>query len=88
MRRMTVEGFNFPLRTDESFLARVTPHHNLADSSLKDVHTGMVSQFRLYALHLVYVDIVKRMISFLFSPPFCFEKALERAYAIDLVSDV
>ncbi len=33
-------------------------------------------------------DTVNSVLDDVFSPPFCFEKALERAYAIDLVSDV
>ncbi|KAK3925586.1 Halomucin [Frankliniella fusca] len=66
MNRMTFIGINYPLRTDDSFLARDTPHHHNGISPLEIVGTGMVSQFRLDAMHLVYVGVVKRMLSFLF----------------------
>ncbi|KAK3907200.1 Halomucin [Frankliniella fusca] len=66
MNRMTFIGINYPLRTDDSFLARETPHHHNGISPLEIVGTGMVSQFQLDAMHLVYVGVVKRMLSFLF----------------------
>lgn len=65
MARMTV-GVDHQLRTDESFRARETPHHYRGLSPLEEIGTGMVSQFRLDAMHLVYLGVVKRMLSFLF----------------------
>ncbi|KAK3920523.1 Supervillin [Frankliniella fusca] len=66
MARMTFMGFDHPLRTDQSFLARENPNHHKDNSPLEILDTGMVSQFRLDSLHLVYVGVVKRMVSFLF----------------------
>lgn len=52
-------------RTDESF--HNNHYHHVGNSILEDIGTGMVSQFRLDALHLVYLGVVKRMLNFLIS---------------------
>jgi hypothetical protein len=65
MGRLTFVGVDFPLRTDQSFQAQETPHHHNGRSPLENIGTGMVSQFRLDAMHLVYCGVVKRIISFL-----------------------
>lgn len=41
------------LRTDESFRTRSNIFHHTGNSPLERIPTGMVSQFRLDALHLV-----------------------------------
>lgn len=56
-----------PCRTDKSFCNRNNPYHHVGNSILQDIGTGMVSQFRLDALHLVYLGVVKRMLNFLIS---------------------
>lgn len=45
---------NQPLRTDESFRNREQPQHHEGISPLERLGTGLVSQFRLDAMHLLY----------------------------------
>lgn len=52
---------------DESFRNRENPYHHVGNSILEDIGIDMVSQFRLDALHLVYLGVVKRMLHFLIS---------------------
>lgn len=52
------------LRTDESFRIRTNIFHHTNNSPLERIPTGMVSQFRLDALHLVYAGVWKRWLSF------------------------
>lgn len=54
-------------RTDKSFRNRDNPQHHVNNSILEDIGVGMVSQFYLDALHLVYLGVVKRMLNFLIS---------------------
>lgn len=52
------------LRTDESFRIRSNILHHTGDSPLERIPTGMVSQFRLNALHLIYAGVWKRWLTF------------------------
>lgn len=63
--RMCFFEQNCPRRTDESFRNRDNPYHHVGNSILENIGIGMVSQFRLDALHLVYLGVVKRMLNFL-----------------------
>ncbi|XP_071575972.1 uncharacterized protein [Temnothorax nylanderi] len=65
--RMCFFEQNCPRRTDESFRNRDNPRHHNGNSILEDIGIGMVSQFRLDVLHLVYLGVVKRMLYFLIS---------------------
>lgn len=49
-------------RNDYSFLQQTQPQHHQGHSILKRINTGMVSQFRLDNLHLVYLGVFKRLI--------------------------
>lgn len=66
-KRMCYFDQNCLHRTDESLRNRANPNHHIGYSILEDIEIGMVSQFRLDPLHLVYLDVVKRMLSFLIS---------------------
>lgn len=64
--RTTYASINFNLRTDESFRDRVNPlHHRDGRSPLENNNTGMVSQFRLDSLHLIFLGVFKRWLSFI-----------------------
>ncbi|XP_024874430.1 uncharacterized protein LOC112456256 isoform X1 [Temnothorax curvispinosus] len=52
------------LRTDESFRTRSNIFHHTGNSPLERIPTGMVSQFRLDALHLVWAGVWKRWLTF------------------------
>lgn len=64
--RTTYTRVNYTLRTDESFRARANPqHHNPGRSPLEDINAGMVSQFRLDPLHLIFLGVFKRWLTFI-----------------------
>jgi len=63
--RIIFENVNCELRTDDSFRRRDNPGHHNGNSSLENINTGMVSQFRLDPLHLVYLGVFKRFLSYL-----------------------
>lgn len=52
------------LRTDESFRNREQPEHHEGTSPLERLGTGLVSQFRLDAMHLLYIGVFKRLLHF------------------------
>lgn len=62
--RMTYPNLNESLRTDESFINREQPnHHRHNDQSpLEELGIGMVSQFPLDGMHLVYLGVVSRLL--------------------------
>lgn len=53
---------NAPLCTDESFLNQDQPYHHRGISSLLNLKAGLVSQFRLDSMHLVYEGVFKRLL--------------------------
>lgn len=53
---------NAPLRTDESFRNQEQPYHHKGVSPLLRLKTGLVSQFRLDSMHLVYEGVFKRLL--------------------------
>lgn len=55
------------LRTDESFKNKEQPEHHKGTSPLESkLGIGMVSQFRLDTMHLVYAGVFKRWLMYLF----------------------
>lgn len=56
---------NCELRTDDSFRRKENPGHHYGNSSLENINTGMVSQFRLDPLRLVYLEVFKLFLSYL-----------------------
>lgn len=60
--RVTFVDLNQPLRTDESFSNREQPQHHDGTSPLERLGTGLVSQFRLDAMHLLYAGVFKRLL--------------------------
>lgn len=53
---------NAALRTDQSFLNQEQPYHHTGRSRLEVIGAGLVSQFRLDSLHLIYLGVFKRLI--------------------------
>lgn len=51
-------------RNDYSYNSREQPRHHHGDSPLEGIGTGMVSQFRLDSMHLVYKGVFKRLLDF------------------------
>ncbi|KAK3918596.1 Halomucin [Frankliniella fusca] len=67
-RRTTFTSVEFNLRSDDSFRNREDPlHHQQIRSPLEDIGTGMVSQFRLDPLHLIWLGVFKRWLRFIFT---------------------
>lgn len=62
--RMTFGNLDQPLRTDETFRQREQPQHHSGDSPLEELGTGMVSQFALDPMHLVYAGVFKRLLEY------------------------
>lgn len=60
--RMTYMELHEILRTDQSFFNQEQPYHHTGRSRLEVIGTGLVSQFRLDSLHLVYFGVFKRLI--------------------------
>ncbi|KAK3923102.1 Putative surface cell antigen sca2, partial [Frankliniella fusca] len=60
--RMTFFDLDAALRTDESFNNQEQPGHHVGLSPLQEIGIGMVSQFRLDPLHLVYLGVFKRLL--------------------------
>lgn len=67
--RMTFPDLDQPLRTDASYREREQPGHHTGDSPLEALGTGMVSQFPLDPMHLVYAGAVKRILEFWIEVP-------------------
>lgn len=55
--RMTYVELNEILRTDQSFLNQEQPYHHIGRSRLEVIGAGLVSQFCLDSLHLVYLGV-------------------------------
>lgn len=63
--RVVFLDLDAPLRTDQSFRdRRQLRHHRGHSSPLEDLGTGMVSQFRLDPMHLVWGGVVKRLLDY------------------------
>lgn len=56
---MTYPNLSDPIRIDESFANRNQPNHN---SPLEELGIGMVSQFLLDGMHLVYLGVFRRLL--------------------------
>lgn len=62
--RMTFVPTDAELRTDQSFIDRSNAAHHTGMSPLEDLlQIGMVSQFRVDPMHLVYLGVVKRFLN-------------------------
>ncbi|KYN08153.1 hypothetical protein ALC62_00868, partial [Cyphomyrmex costatus] len=61
--RVTYIKMDEALRTDYSFLQQTQLQHHQGHSILERINTGMVSQFRLDSLHLVYLGVFKRLLT-------------------------
>lgn len=62
--RVTFVDLDQPLRTDESFRNREQLQHHEGISPLERLGTGLVSQFRLDPMHLLYIGVFKRLLHF------------------------
>lgn len=60
--KMTFPSTNSPLRTDALFDEMQDAEHHIGQSPFHNLPVGMVSQFPIDAMHLVYLGVVKRMI--------------------------
>jgi len=79
---------NSELRSDESFKSRMQRQHHNANylnqlSPLERINTGMVSQFRLDSMHLVYQGVFKRFIDFLFDGQMRYKLSLDEIHSIN-----
>lgn len=52
-------------RTDETFASRLHAAYHTDDSPLEELGTGMISQFPLDVMHLIYLGVMKRLLSML-----------------------
>lgn len=55
-------GAGAELRTDETFAARSHAAYHTGDSPLEDLGTGMISQFPLDGMHLLYLGVMKKLL--------------------------
>lgn len=62
--RMTFPEVDSPLRTDTSFINKDDEFHHKGTSVLTRVGIGMVSQFPLDVMHLVFLGVVRKLIGF------------------------
>lgn len=62
--RMTFPEVDSPLRTDMSFINKDDEFHHKGTSVLTRVGIGMVSQFPLDVMHLVFLGVVRKLIGF------------------------
>jgi len=61
--KVTFQDTTAPLRTDQDFNGRTDMnHHSLTPSPLSQLDVGMVSQFVLDPMHLVYLGVMKRLL--------------------------
>ncbi|KAK3925977.1 Protein transport protein SEC13-like protein B [Frankliniella fusca] len=65
-KRVTMVRLDGHLRSDDSFRHRLDPEHHIGESPLEKIGTGMVSQFRLDPMHLLYAGVSKRLMEFWF----------------------
>lgn len=60
--RMTYMELDKNPRTDQSSLNQEQPYHHTGHSPLEVIRAGLVSQFCLDNLYLVYLGVLKRLI--------------------------
>jgi len=60
--RMTYLELDEVLRTDQSFFNQKQPYNHTGRSRLEVIGAGLVSQFRLDSLYLIYLDVFKRLL--------------------------
>jgi len=60
--RITFVELNELLRTDESYNNQEQLYHHTGHSPLEEIGTGLVSQFRLDGMHLIFLSVVKRLL--------------------------
>lgn len=70
-RGRTVWLYNpdFELRTDEAFSSYDYPLHQISLSILHELNIGLVTQFPLDPMHLIYLGIMKKLLSIWFGGP-------------------
>lgn len=56
-------------RTDERFKREIYYNHILAESPLKILNIGMVSQFVIDSMHLIYLGVVRKLLLYFLSGP-------------------
>ncbi|CAH8821342.1 unnamed protein product, partial [Trichobilharzia szidati] len=61
--RMTFGNGIFPIRTDDSFRQRMQSSHHRGQSAFEDLNIDMVKCFPLDPMHLVYLGVVRKLIS-------------------------
>jgi len=62
-RRMTFPEMNAPLRTDESFIAKVGEDHHLGSSPFCEFSIGMISNFPADYMHLICLGVVRKLLN-------------------------
>ena len=53
---------NAILHTDENFKEMIDPHYGPMTTPLSQLHIGLVTQFVLDPMHLVYLGVTRRLI--------------------------
>lgn len=62
--RVVFLELNSRVRTDQSFAGRLQPEHHLHTSALEALPIGIISQIPLDYMHLVCLEVVKRILQF------------------------
>jgi len=84
--RVTFPAVDKPLRTDESFKAMNDEDHHTGTSPLASLNIGLVTQFPLDEMHLVYLGVMRRLIMFWLRGPVVHKCRLS-GYSIRVISD-
>lgn len=53
---------NAPLSTDADFASMKDDHHHAGRSPLGSINIGLVTQFVLDPMHLIYLGVMKKML--------------------------
>lgn len=62
LQAMTFPDLNAPLRTDNDFRTAVENYHQKSISPLTVLNIGMVSQFVLDPMHLLYLGVTRKFL--------------------------
>jgi len=84
--RVTFPAVDKPLCTDKSFKAMNDEDHHTGTSPLASLNTGLVTQFPLDEMHLVYLGVMRRLIMFWLRGPVVHKCRLS-GYSIRVISD-
>jgi len=60
--RVTFLSTDKPLRTDDSFRNKADDDHHIGESPIACLNVGLVTQFPLDEMHLVYLGVMRRLI--------------------------